>query len=157
WDTLNETVYGKGTCPTTGRGPWDDLPDGPTVEKGGVAEVTRKGNNPPITSTSPTWSPALRRVLTINAQGNGWSNKTLGGFSVATTGLRATLVKWVLGQDVRDENGNGNTSESRPSLHGDEIHSRPLPIDYGAGVVRVFYGSNDATLRAVDASSGQEL
>jgi type IV pilus assembly protein PilY1 len=157
WDTMNETVYAKGTCPTTGRGPWDDIPDGPTVEKGGVAEVIRKGNNPSITNASPTWSPSLRNVLTINAQGSAWSNTTIVPFSIVSTGLPASLVNWVLGQDVQDENGNGNTSESRPSLHGDEIHSRPLPIDYGSGVVRVFYGSNDGTLRAVDGASGQEL
>lgn len=157
WNTENETVYAKGTCPTTGRGPWDDLPDGPTVEKGGVAEVVRKGNNPAITNTSPTWRPALRNVLTINAQGNSWSNKTLVPFSNGNTGLPNDLVNWMLGQDVQDENGNGDTNESRPSLHGDEIHSRPLPVDYGSGIVRVFYGSNDGTLRAVDASSGQEL
>ena len=157
WDTLNETSSAKGTCPTTARGPWDDTPDGPTVEKGGVAEVIRKGNNPSITNASPTWSPSLRNVLTISAQGSAWSNTTLVPFSVASTGLPASLVNWVLGQDVQDENGNGNTSESRPSLHGDEIHSRPLPIDYGSGVVRVFYGSNDGTLRAVDGASGQEL
>jgi type IV pilus assembly protein PilY1 len=157
WNTINEAVMAKGTCPTTGRGPWDDLPDGPTVEKGGVAEVIRKGNNPAITNASPTWSPSQRNVLTINAQGAAWSNKTLVPFSVTSTGLPASLVNWVLGQDVQDENGNGNTAESRPSLHGDEIHSRPLPIDYGSGTVRVFYGSNDGTLRAVDGASGQEL
>jgi type IV pilus assembly protein PilY1 len=157
WNTSNETVTAKGTCPTTGHGPWDDLPDGPAVEKGGVAEVVRKGNNPTITNTSPTWSPALRKVWTINAQGSAWTNKTLAALSTGSTGLPANLVNWMLGQDVQDENGNGNTSESRPSLHGDEIHSRPLPIDYGSGVIHVFYGSNDGTLRAVDASSGQEL
>nr|UXE44574.1 hypothetical protein Hi04_10k_c2651_00018 [uncultured bacterium] len=69
----------------------------------------------------------------------------------------------MLGQDVQDENGNLNGSngtsstETRPSVHGDEIHSRPLPVDYGSGVTRVFYGSNDGTLRAVDGASGQEL
>jgi len=156
WNTTNEAVTAKGACPTTARGPWDDTPDGPTVEKGGVAEVIRKGNNPAITNAAPTWSPALRNVLTIDAR-SGWANKGLAPFSTGSTGLPAPLVNWVLGQDVQDENGNGNTAESRPSLHGDEIHSRPLPIDYGSNTVRVFYGSNDGTLRAVDAASGQEL
>jgi type IV pilus assembly protein PilY1 len=157
WNTTMESTYAKGTCPTTAHGPYDDYPDGPIVEKGGVAEVIREGNNPSITNTSPTWSPSLRNVLTINAQANAWNNMTLVPFNVANTGLPASLVNWVLGQDVQDENGNGKTSETRPSIHGDEIHSRPLPIDYGSGTVRVFYGSNDGTLRAVDATSGQEL
>jgi type IV pilus assembly protein PilY1 len=159
WNMTNEAVTAKGTCPTTSHWPlWDDTPDGPAVEKGGVAEVIRKGNNPSITNGSPTWSPS-RNVLTINAQGGAWSNTSLLTFSTASTGLPASLVNWMLGQDVQDENGNGNTAESRPSLHGDEIHSRPLPIDYGSAIVPVvvFYGSNDGTLRAVDAGSGREL
>jgi type IV pilus assembly protein PilY1 len=147
-----EITYAKGTCPTDPYSVWADMPDGPTVEKGGVAEVIRKGNNPPATDASPTWTPAQRTVKTVNAAG------TLVSFNAANTGLADTnLVNWMLGKDVQDENGNGTTTETRPSVHGDEIHSRPVPVDYGAGVTRVFYGSNDGTLRAVDGSTGQEL
>ena len=158
WNTTMELTYAKGTCPTSSL-PYDDIPDGPTVEKGGVSEVLRKGNNPPNTNSSPTWSPAQRNVKTINAIGNLFGNTTLVPFNAANTGLAdAALVNWMLGQDVQDENGNGlTTTETRPSVHGDEIHSRPLPIDYGNGNTRVFYGSNDGTLRAVDGSTGQEL
>ena len=152
WNTTSESQYAKGTCPTSALSPWADLPDGPAVEKGGVAEVIRKGNNPPTTNTTPTWSPAQRNVKTINANAG-----NLVPFDTAHTGLNASMVNWMLGQDVQDENGNGNTAETRPSVHGDEIHSRPLPVDYGSGVTRVFYGSNDGTLRAVDGLSGQEL
>jgi type IV pilus assembly protein PilY1 len=62
------------------------------------------------------------------------------------------------------------TDHVRPSVHGDEIHSRPLPIDYGATCPgqtdsnnnplldsTVFYGSNDGTLRAIDSCYGKEL
>ena len=150
-NTTLESIYAKGGCVTTIKSPYGDRPDGPIVEKGGVAEVIRKGNNPPATNSSPTWLPSARNVLTANA-----SNQLV-PFSVANTGLPAPLVNWVLGQDVQDENGNLNVLETRPSVHGDEIHSRPLPIDYGSGTVRVFYGSNDGTLRAVDGSTGQEL
>lgn len=157
WNTTAEASAAKGTCPTATHGAWDDNPDGSLVEKGGVAEVIRKGNNPAVTNSSPTWSPAGRNVLTANA------SNTMVAFTTANTGLPAGLVNWVLGQDVQDENGNLNGSngtsstETRPSVHGDEIHSRPLPIDYGSQTVRVFYGSNDGTLRAVDGATGQEL
>ena len=153
WNTTMESNYAKSTCPTSSYSAWADLPDGPTVEKGGVAEVIRKGNNPPTTNTTPTWLPTLRTVKTSAAG----SSTTLVTFNTANTSLPASLVNWVLGKDVQDENGNGNVLETRPSVHGDEIHSRPLPIDYGSGVTRVFYGSNDGTLRAVDGSTGQEL
>ncbi len=157
WNTNLESQSAKGTCPTTSNSPYDDDPDGPLVEKGGVAEVIRKGNNPAITNSSPTWSPSQRNVLTASSQ------NSLVPLTTASTGLPASLVNWILGQDVQDENGNGkgnngvSSTETRPSVHGDEIHSRPLPVDYGSGTVRVFYGSNDGTLRAVDGSSGQEL
>src|SRR5947207_1806192 len=157
WNTSLESQSAKSTCPTTTNSPYDDDPDGPLVEKGGVAEVIRKGNNPAITNSSPTWSPSQRNVLTASSQ------NSLVPLTTASTGLPASLVNWILGQDVQDENGNGkgnngvSSTETRPSVHGDEIHSRPLPVDYGSGTVRVFYGSNDGTLRAVDGSSGQEL
>ena len=157
WNTTPEATAAKGTCPTATHGAWDDNPDGSLVEKGGVAEVIRKGNNPSVTNFSPTWNPGTsgdptRNVLTTD------SNNKLVGITTGNTGLPAALVNWLLGQDVQDENGNGKTStEMRPSIHGDEVHSRPLPIDYGSQTVRVFYGSNDGTLRAVDGASGQEL
>jgi type IV pilus assembly protein PilY1 len=144
----------KGTCPfsITGFSSWSDDPDGPIVEKGGVAEVIRKGNNPPATNTTPTWA-VNRTVYTLS----GLAGTTLVPFSVASTGLPASLVNWVLGNDVQDENNNLNITESRPSLHGDEIHSRPQPIDYGGTTgATVYYGSNDGTLRAIDSTTGAE-
>ncbi len=156
WNTTPEATAAKSTCPTATHGAWDDNPDGSLVEKGGVAEVIRKGNNPSVTNSSPTWSPS-RNVLTTDPSNN------MVAFTTGSTGLPAALVNWVLGQDVQDENGNLNGSngtsstETRPSVHGDEIHSRPLPVDYGSYTVRVFYGSNDGTLRAVDGATGQEL
>ncbi|HXI58411.1 MAG TPA: hypothetical protein VNO55_20230, partial [Polyangia bacterium] len=149
-----DTPPAKGTCPfsITGFSSWSDAPDGPIVEKGGVAEVIRKGNNPPATNTTPTWV-VNRNVYTLS----GLAGTTLVPFSVASTGLPASLVNWVLGQDVQDENNNLNLTEARPSLHGDEVHSRPQPVDYGGTTgTTVYYGSNDGTLRAIDSSSGAE-
>ena len=150
-----DTPTPKGTCPSsvTSFSPWSDAPDGPRVEKGGVAEVIRKGNNPPATNTTATWT-VNRTVYTLS----GLAGTTLTPFTSLSLGAlpaQVALANFILGQDVNDENANLNTTESRPSLHGDEIHSRPLPVDYGTGVT-VYYGSNDGTLRAVDASSGAE-
>jgi len=146
----------RGTCPRslTGFSKWSDEPDGPLVEKGGVAEVIRKGNNPPTTNTTPTWS-VNRTIYTLN----GLTSTNLKAFGSSTLGgTNQALANFIMGQDVNDENQNGNITEARPSLHGDEIHSRPLPIDYtGATGVVVYYGSNDGMLRAINASSGAEL
>ena len=147
----------KGTCPKsiTGYSIWSDDPDGPIVEKGGAAEVLRKGNSPPTTNTSPTWA-VNRTIYTLP----NLTSTTLTAFTSTSLGSSAadvSLAKFISGHDVNDENNNGNTTEVRPSVHGDEIHSRPLPIDYGGTTgVTVYYGSNDGTLRAVDAGSGAE-
>jgi len=156
WKTdIFDTPTPKGTCPrsVTGFSAWSDDPDGPLVEKGGVAEVIRKGNNPPVTNTTPTWA-VNRTVYTLS----GLAGTTLTPFTSLSLGAlpaQVALANFILGQDVNDENANLNTTEARPSLHGDEIHSRPQPVDYGSGVT-VYYGSNDGTLRAIDASSGAE-
>ena len=132
---------------------WSDLPDGSRVEKGGVAEVLRQGNNPPTTYTLPTW--VSNRTLLTHATGS----TSLVSFSAATTGLSAGLVDWVKGrEDVAAlEKLSGTATSTRPSLHGDVIHSRPLPVNYGGGTgVTVFYGANDGMFRSVDASTGRE-
>jgi type IV pilus assembly protein PilY1 len=145
----------KGLCPhsVTGFSSWSDDPDGPLVEKGGVAEVIRKGNNPPTTNTTPTWA-VNRTIYTLS----GLNGTTLTPFTSTSLGASAvSLANFILGHDVNDENVNGNTTEVRPSVHGDVIHSRPQPVDYGGTTgVTVYYGSNDGTLRAIDSGSGIE-
>ena len=123
---------------------YSDYPDGPTVEKGAVAEVLRRGNNP---GSAATWT-FNRNVLT------GASNP-LTTFSTTSTLLSSSLVNFTLGEDVNNDTGRGGptTTVTRPSIHGDVIHSRPLPVNYGAAGVTVYYGANDGSLRAVDASS----
>ena len=140
---------------------YSDLPDGPTVEKGAVAEVLRKGNDPGAT---PTWTTANRTVLT-------GTSATLVPFT-ATGSLGANLVNFTKGVDVINStpvttpadpgnntglyNASTNPNQTRPSIHGDVVHSRPLPVNYGAAGVTVYYGTNDGMLHAVDASNGKE-
>ncbi len=159
WANVSPSDERKGSCyplidGTVDPRNYSDLPDGPIVEKGGVAEVIRKGNNPSVTNSTPTWA-VNRTIYTLS------SSSALTTFDTTSSSLTATVVDFIQGKDVNDENGNGNFTETRPSLHGDAIHSRPLPIDYGdiEGVtvgVTVYYGSNDGTLRAVDSNNGKE-
>jgi len=167
-----------GQCTSASTNIFSDAPDGPQVEKGAVAEVLRRGNNPPTTPgpltatvnrnlytcmnsatccTTPATcgaSPAKELVLfdTTNV-----SKAQLG--SAAMSDLeRDNIVNFTRGQDLFDNNGNVNATEVRPSIHGDVAHSRPLPVNYGGttGVV-LFYGANDGTFRAVRGSDGKEL
>jgi len=102
----------------------------------------------------------------INGSYNGHAaTVTKGGSSEVSA---ANLINWIRGSDVQDEYnradvsgiGLGNTTEVRPSIHGDVLHSRPVVIDYGnkldsGGVNKIgqvaFYGANDGTFHAVTA------
>ncbi len=130
---------------------YSDLPDGPTVEKGAVAEILRKGNNPGVTPIS--WTTTNRNMLTL-------SGSSVVSFDLGAGGLADTLVRFTQGVDVNNDSGLYNAStnafQTRPSIHGDVVHSRPLPANYGTAGVTVFYGANDGALRAVDATNGKE-
>ena len=147
-----------GNCPTAPAGVNSDLPDGSVVEKGGAGEVLRKGNNPSATApfvvnrnVYTCASAPCASLVAFNA-----TNVTQ-----ARTGATATdhplLIDFALGKDVKDENGNANLIEPRPSIQGDIVHSRPLPVNFGGsrGVV-IYYGTNDGVLRAIDGKTGVE-
>jgi len=163
WETVYANSLARSSCTVfpsldgvTGS-LWSDLPDGPTVEKGGVAEVLRKGNNPPTTNATPTWA-SNRSVLTYSAD----ATSKLTPLTTTVTGWSSTLLDWVLGYDDATTSltsefvDSSLTARTRPSIHGDVIHSRPLPVNYGDAGVTVYYGANDGMLRAVDASTGKE-
>jgi len=148
-----------GTCTTVANSTLSDYPDGGIVEKGGVAEVIRRGNLPSATApfvvnrTMLTCGSApCSSLVTFNT-----TNVTMTQTGAPDAATNTNIVNFTLGQDVLDENANGNTTEPRPSLHGDLVHSRPLPINFGGSRgVELFYGSNDGSYRAVSGSTGQE-
>ena len=167
-----------GQCTSAATNIFSDAPDGPQVEKGAVAEVLRRGNNPPTTPgaltatvnrnmytcmdsatccTAPATCGASPANELVPFNTTNVSKTQLG--SAAMSDLeRDNIVNFTKGQDLFDNNANANATEVRPSIHGDVAHSRPLPVNYGGttGVV-LFYGANDGTLRAVRGSDGKEL
>jgi Tfp pilus tip-associated adhesin PilY1 len=155
--------------------PLSDLPDGPFVEKGGAAEVLRRGNV--AAAATPTWQ--------VNRTTKTLTGSSLVDFSTSTAGISLTnfgvpvtapagltlpnlgqMVDFVRGWDSADTNANGYTdpgapsatTETRSSIHGDVIHSTPLPITYNSNIggVVVYYGSNDGMYHALNADTGTE-
>lgn len=165
WSKLNQpiTPSPQSECtamPAANTSVWSDLPDGSSVEKGAVAEVIRKGNNPAVTNTTPTWQ-VNRTVKTRAISSNAFSNITSGDNSVFdfTRGVDVNEV----GHHTAEQNyvpiiTPVPTSPVRPSVHGDVVHSRPLAVDYGAAYdgVTIYYGANDGAFRAVNGLTGQE-
>lgn len=145
WEGLGVKPPPFGQCIGSTTNSWSDLPDGPFVEKGGVAQMLRMS------------SASSRKLLTVK-------NNALAAFNSSD----ASLIAGDMQDDAASiynffEGSSGGVGEitrgtgRRPSVHGDVIHSRPLPINYGGntGTV-VYYGANDGFLRAVNASNGAE-
>lgn len=123
---------------------YSDLPDGATVEKGGAAQAIRSQGTRNIKTLSGTSLVDFNTTNVASLSGNSTVN--------------ANIVNFIRGQDVTGEIAGVGSTASRPSIHGDVIHSRPLPVNYGAsnGVV-VYYGANDGTFKAFSDKSKNEL
>ena len=81
------------------------------------------------------------------------------------------LIEYARGLDIVDLDNDTDTTDARPWIQGDTLHSRPLPINFGATGgyteanqrVYLVYGSNDGYMRMVrnttagGAESGEEL
>lgn len=149
WSGMGLVPDPAGTCGISGFNKYSDAPDGSFVEKGAAAQILRHGNVP----AGSTSSFAVNRQVLTHVPGTG-----LTALTPTNSGMDTDLVKFIRGEDVNNEKGSGPSDTTRPSIHGDVIHSRPLPLNYGAdkGGVTVFYGSNDGTLRAMDADTGVE-
>jgi Tfp pilus tip-associated adhesin PilY1 len=142
WSNVGVSPDPAGSCAGISQSKYSDAPDGPQVEKGGAAQVLRNGN------TSAGTQTVHRTMLTQ-------SGSSLVDFSTASSGLGDDVVRFIRGEDVNKEKSGGD--KTRPSIHGDVIHSRPLPVNYGGDYkVRVFYGANDGALHSVDAETGIE-
>jgi type IV pilus assembly protein PilY1 len=175
WSTDTQAYWAfnpesTGTCTTAATLPTSDVPDGSVVEKGGTAEVLRKGNNPAATApftvnrTMYTCGAACGAMVAFNA-----TNVTQARTGAVDATENTAIVDFTFGKDVNDDNGNNFASpagigvpagvnEPRPSIHGDIAHSRPLPINFGGTrKVEVIYGANDGALRAIKGQTGQEL
>jgi Tfp pilus tip-associated adhesin PilY1 len=144
-------------CASNTTSDYSDSPDGPFVEKGAVAENLRRGNGNAAQDANRNFS--VNRNIYMEASGS------LVDFDTTNSGLDDETVRYTRGEDVDafDPNGDGTydpvvTTKTRSTIHGDVVHSRPQPINYGGttGVV-VFYGANDGHFRAVRASDGREL
>ena len=109
-------------------------------------------------------SPAMVAFNTTNV------SETRVGVATGNTAEQTRIIDYTLGKDVGnvgglalgDENLSGSTGDTRPNIHGDVVHSRPLPVNYATTAnptrpIVAYYGGNDGPLRAVRTSDGKEL
>jgi type IV pilus assembly protein PilY1 len=142
-----------------------NFPDGNVVEKGAQAFKLRQAT----TRTVRTCSPSFASCTSLTNFDTANTAITQSALGAADATDRDALINWARGLDLLDENINLNTTQMRPSSHGDVVHSRPVAINFGSDAspqVVVFYGGNDGMLRAVNgnrsaaiggAAAGDEL
>jgi type IV pilus assembly protein PilY1 len=145
--TLTDTYWAndaQGGCLAVLNSDVSNSPDGNIVEKGAQAFKLR--------------STTTRTVLTCDSGCAGvtaFNNTSVTPADLGVTAAEgAALIDWARGLNVDGELGKA-TSEMRPSVHGDVVHSRPVAINYGTDEVPevvVFYGANDGMLHAVNGN-----
>jgi type IV pilus assembly protein PilY1 len=72
------------------------------------------------------------------------------------THTTAQIINYVRGADVFDSDSDSDTTENRPVITGDVLHSEPLVVYYDASTTMVYFGANDGMLHAVSDSDGTE-
>ena len=139
---------------------WTMGVDGNDVTVGGVVEnlpdpVQR--NIYTDNTTDPDLTAAANALTPSNA-----TNFTLGDFGLTgATGEPSidNLIRWIRGEDVADEDLDPATTVIKQM--GDPLHSQPAAVVYGgtpaAPEVVVFTATNQGTVHAVNADTGEEL
>jgi len=68
---------------------------------------------------------------------------------------RETVLKWARGVDVKDDDGDGSTTDARQAM-GDPIHSQPVIVNYSLTESAVFVATNHGFLHSFDPATGEE-
>lgn len=162
----------NGTFRKEARSYWTDSADGPdgsTIDRGGAGQLLQKkeaasrkiytytGTSKDLTNDSNAFSTANSAI----------TNAMLG---VTISDTRNELIAFVRGQDVYDENKNKSTTDNRPWILGDILHSKPVVVNYASYEFTtaneklcdknksvIYVGSNDGMLHAFQDCTGEEL
>jgi len=150
------TLPGSLPPPDTSLGEVDGR-DGRTVARGGAGQRL-----PGYLSQSPGLAnglggrtiyfdrtPATLADLDASA---GVASELQSAFGAATIDEAAELIAYARGLDIDDVDGDLEEDEARGWIFGDPLHSRPLPLNYGA--VSGFDVSNPAIYLAVASNDG---
>ncbi len=142
---------------------WSGVSDGNEVEVGGAGnEIPPHAIRRVFTYTDVTAPPNdenLAQAINAIADANTAVTKELLGDALMSDAERTALIGWIRGQDVDDEDGDGDTAENRYAFN-DPLHSSPVAVTYGGTaidpVVKLFVGTNDGGLRMLNAANGGE-
>jgi type IV pilus assembly protein PilY1 len=147
---------------TASKSFWSASADGSDVTKGGAAN-----EQPADSATRKIYTFLGNDDLTAVANRVTSSNAALTDavLGTGTAGLptRTQLLDWTNGFDLRDLNGDGQTTDARHQM-GDPVHGKPAVVIYGGTAgspdiddAVVYAPTNDGYLHAINARTGAEL
>ncbi|MCK2151360.1 VWA domain-containing protein [Marinobacter alexandrii] len=142
----------------TAKSWWSPVADGPNVREGGAASQL-----PETTSTRKVFSnlSSNRSDLSHSSNAVVTNNNDLSGADFGDSGMSsaalAEIIKWTRGEDVKDIDGDSDTTDSRKFL-ADPLHSVPQLIIYDATStpqdISIFYGDNQGYIHGLDGEDG---
>ncbi|MES3008803.1 MAG: PilC/PilY family type IV pilus protein [Pseudomonadota bacterium] len=146
-----------------------DGADGRAIERGGAGQQIPGYIEGTSWSIGDNNSATTRKLYTEPASGTTLLDLGVSQAATLATDLGVAvgdapeLIRWMRGQDVDDEDVDGEIDDVRPWLLGAPLHSRPLPINYGARGsytqsnpdIRILMGAEDGMMHMfTNTSSG---
>ncbi|BFT29720.1 hypothetical protein D210916BOD24_08960 [Alteromonas sp. D210916BOD_24] len=132
---------------------WSTLADGSEVSEGGAASKLGANRNMYI------FDEVGSIVRSANALHEDNTAITVADLAIQSEtdaeALRDALLKWARGVDVKDNDGDGSTTDYRPQM-GDPIHSQPIIVNYGTNDSAIFVATNRGMLHSFDTQTGEE-
>lgn len=152
----DETGYFKDSAQSY----WSTNADGATASAGGVASRVPLNNSLRNVYTYYEGSASLDLTASANAMSVSNSDnitKAMFGDADMSDAEHKKLINWTRGQDVKDEDDDGNVSEGRKFV-ADPLHSQPNLLVYGGSEespdTTVFFGDNQGFIHAIDGETG---
>ncbi|MDO6560429.1 PilC/PilY family type IV pilus protein [Paraglaciecola chathamensis] len=132
---------------------WSVLTDGNDVRQGGAASKLSLARNL-FTFSAP--GPLVNSDNRLHESNTSLTEQLLSiDMLDDSVTVRSNLVKWVRGVDLKDDDGDGDTSDIRLQM-GDPIHSQPVIVNYSATDSAIFVATNQGFLHSFDAQTGSE-
>lgn len=166
-DASGVPAVANGYIKPTAQSAWGNLQDGPDVEVGGAGmQIRDQGHANRNLYTYTGGSLPVDVNLNVAAHripasptNNAAITKAMLGDAGMSDAERSSLINWIRGQDVDDEDGNSITNETR-WIFGDPLHSAATVVNYGkqgdTPISKLFVGANDGGLRMINTSNGRE-
>ena len=132
---------------------WSVLADGNDVRDGGTASQMGLPRN--VYAFSGPGSIITNSNL-VHENNSNFTINDLGIGAVANAHtVRETILQWARGVDVRDDDGDGLSTDSRQQM-GDPIHSQPVIVNYSTTDSAVLVATNHGYLHSFDPNTGTE-